>query len=431
MDIKLSKGTNNFIIRKNYATFVAMKGKTLRYSSAYKSVAPVAFASMVKPIGSVCNLRCNYCYYLDKSNLYPTPARIMSDEVLEEYITQYIEGNDVDCVSFCWHGGEPMMVGLDFYKRAVELQVKHANGKRIENTLQTNATLLTDEAADFFAQNNFLLGVSIDGPKDIHDANRLTANDSPTFDKVLAGIEKLQRAGAEFNTLSAVSNTSAGRGGEIYNFMKSIGSRYMQFLPVVEHTKRVEGYSREVICSPDDPEGSLASWSIGSRDWGRFLCDVFNEWIKRDVGSYYVQMFDATLANWCGARSGICSMNESCGDALVVEHNGDVYSCDHFVYPQFQLGNILEDDLRSMFKSRAQFQFGAAKSSNLAEKCNRCNWLNLCHGECPKHRFGNRENYLCDGLQHFFRHSAPAMEYMRNCIAKQMPPAMVMSANLY
>lgn len=426
----MSKGTKYFQNHKIGCTFATMKSKTLRFSAAHKSVAPTAFATLVKPIGSLCNLKCNYCYYLDKKTQYDAPAKLMSDEVLDEYIAQYIEGNDVDVVTFCWHGGEPLMAGLDFYKSVIELQNHYANGKRIENTLQTNGILITDEFARFFAEHNFLLGLSIDGPKEIHDANRMTANDEPTFDCVMGGIAKLQNAKAEFNTLSAVSATSAGKGVEIYEFLKSIGSRFMQFLPVVEHTKIIDGYKRPVICSPEDEEGQIAPWSIGGKEWGYFLSEIFDQWVKKDVGNYYVQMFDATLANWCGVRSGICSMNETCGDGLVVEHNGDVYSCDHFVYPDFKLGNIMEDELRNMVKSSAQFRFGAAKSSNLSEKCGRCNWSNLCHGECPKHHFGDNENYLCNGLQYFFRHSAPAMEYMKQCLEKQMPPALVMTANL-
>lgn len=400
--------------------------KTLRFSAAIKSTAPTAFTTMVKPVGSKCNLLCNYCYYLDKEIQYPTPAKVMSIELLEEYTRQYIKGNDVPSVTFCWHGGEPLMAGLDFYEKAMEFQRKYARGKKIENTLQTNATLLTDDWARFFGENNFLLGVSIDGPREIHDANRLTRGAEPTFDKVLAGIEKLQRAHAEFNTLSAVSAASAGHGIEIYRFCKSIGSRFMQFLPVVEHTKQVAGYPREVICSPEDVESHLASWSISARDYGYFLTDIFDDWVKKDVGNYYVQMFDATLAGWCGVRAGVCSMNETCGDALVVEHNGDVYSCDHFVYPEYRLGNINENELKTMFRSRAQFEFGAAKSSSLPQKCNSCAWQHLCHGECPKHRFGDQVNALCSGLQHYYRHTAAAMEYMRDCIKQGVPPSNVM-----
>ncbi|MEG2319119.1 MAG: anaerobic sulfatase maturase, partial [Mucinivorans sp.] len=333
-------------------------------------------------------------------------------------------------VSFCWHGGEPLIAGLDFYKRAMELQRRYAAGKKIENTLQTNATLLNEQWAEFFAVENFLLGISIDGVQQVHDSNRLSRGAEPTFDKVMHGISLLHHAGAEFNTLSALSSVSAGRGVQTYNFLKSIGSHYMQFLPVVEHTKVVEGYSRDVICAPEDKNASLAQWSISGRDYGRFLVDVFEEWILRDVGSYYVQMFDSTLALWCGQRAGVCSMNENCGDNLVVEHNGTVYSCDHFVYLEYELGHIAQNSLRDMALSRAQFNFGAAKSSSLPAKCIACRWESLCHGECPKHRFDGGVSALCDGLQHFFRHSAPAMEFMRDAIAQGQSPSMVMSAVL-
>ena len=405
-----------------------MKKRTLPYSAAAKVTAPIAFSTMIKPIGGKCNLRCAYCYYLDKELQYDTPARLMSDELLEEYIRQYIEGNDVPLITFCWHGGEPLMAGLDFYKKAMEIQTKFANGKRIENTLQTNATLITHEWAQFFAQHNFLLGVSIDGPKEVHDANRLTANEEPTFDRVIKAIDILKECGVEFNTLSAISSASAGRGVETYNFLKSIGSRYMQFLPVVEHTKTALGYKRPVICSPDDPEAQIAEFSIGSKEWGRFLVDIYDEWIKADVGNYFVQMFDATLANWCGVRAGVCAMNETCGDALIVEHDGSVYSCDHFVYPEFKLGYLQQTELKTLYKSRSQFIFGAAKTSSLHTKCNNCAWVHLCHGECPKHRFKQNENYLCAGLQHFFRHTAPSMQYMRDCLAQQHPASLVMQA---
>ncbi len=377
--------------------------KTLRFGTALKKIKPTAFSTMVKPIGNKCNLLCNYCYYLDKELQYQTPAKLMSDEVLENYIRQYIESNDVEIVIFCWHGGEPLMAGLEFYKKAISLQAKYGANKRIENNIQTNGTLLTEEWAQFFTENNFLVGVSIDGPKDIHDANRLTRNEEPTFDRVMQGVECLKRAKTEFNTLSAVGAASAGRGLDIYNFFKRLGSHYMQFLPVSECTKIVEGYSRPVICSPNDPEGKLANWSISTKDYGIFLTDIFDEWIKRDVGTYFVQIFDATLAGWCGVRPGVCSMSENCGDGLVIEYNGDVYSCDHFVYPEYKLGNILIDDLKSLYHSAKQFDFATQKFSNLPIKCTKCRWLNLCYGECPKHRFEGEQNSLCGGLQHFFR----------------------------
>ncbi len=400
--------------------------KTLRFSTALKKSEPTRFATMAKPIGSRCNLLCNYCYYIDKELQYQTPPKLMSDEVLEAYIRGYIEGCDAEVITFCWHGGEPLMAGLEFYRKVIELQRKYAKNKRIENTLQTNGVLLNDSWARFFADNSFLIGISIDGPKSVHDANRLTRFEEPTFDKVIEGLECLKRAGVEFNTLSAVSSASAGHGVEIYNFLKSLGSHYMQFLPVSEHTKVVEGYSRSVICAPDDEQGQMAEWSISARDYGCFLIEIFDEWVRLDVGTYYVQIFDATLARWCGVAPGVCSMGENCGDGMVVEYNGDVYSCDHFVYDHHKLGNVLNDDLRSLYHSARHFEFAATKYSSLPAKCTKCLWLNLCNGECPKHRFGDKSNSLCSGLQHFFRHTAKAMEFMRECIERELPPSLIM-----
>lgn len=392
-----------------------------------------AFGAMVKPVGAACNLSCNYCYYLDKELQYNAPPKVMSREMLEEFIQQYIEGNTVPVVSFCWHGGEPLMAGLDFFREAMELQKKYAGEKSIENSVQTNATLLTAEWCDFFAENNFLVGVSIDGPQHVHDANRIYHDGRPTFERVMQGIERLQRAGAEYNTLSAVGHASEGRGVEIYRFLKSIGSRFMQFLPVLEHVKEMEGYARPVIVNPSDEGARLADWSVSSRGYGRFLVDVFDEWVVQDVGEYYVQMFDATLAGWCGVRPGICSLCESCGDALVVEHNGDVYSCDHFVYPEYRLGNIASDHLKSMFRSSAQLSFGLSKRNSLPGECRRCEYRHLCNGECPKHRFvksafdeQERINSLCDGFRYFYRHSRPYMEFMRDCLAQGRAAAEVM-----
>lgn len=398
----------------------------LTFADALKRSRPAAFGSMIKPVGSACNLRCNYCYYLDKELQYGAPARVMSDELLEEYTQQYIQANRVPQIEFCWHGGEPLMAGLDFFERAMRFQQKYAGSKTITNTIQTNGTLVTDDWARFFKEHGFLVGLSIDGPEAVHDAHRVDHQGRASFSRVMAGLEKLQRFGVEFNTLSAVSAASEGRGVEIYRFMKSIGSRFMQFLPVSEYVRTVEGYERAVIVNPEESGAELAPWSVSPRGYGRFLIDVFDEWVVQDVGNYYVQMFDATLAGWCGVQPGICSFCESCGDALVVEHNGDVYSCDHFVYPEHRLGNIMTDRMGTMFASGAQFNFGIKKRSALTDTCQRCRWLHLCHGECPKHRFEGRENYLCQGLQHFFKYTAPYMEYMRGCLEQGKLAAGVM-----
>ncbi len=408
------------------------KKQILTYGDALKKSRATSFGAMIKPVGSQCNLDCTYCYYLDKELLAPRHAPRMSDELLEEFVQQYIAANEVPVVSFCWHGGEPLLAGLDFFERAMALQQRYRGKKQIENTIQTNGTLINADWARFFAKNNFLVGVSIDGPAPVHNANRLNRGALPTFDNVMAGIETLKSHGAEFNTLSAVSAASQGRGVEIYRFLKSIGSHYMQFLPVVEHTKRVENYPREVIVPPTDPDSHRAPWSVSSAGYGRFLNDVFDEWILADVGRYFVQIFDATLAGWCGVQPGLCAFCESCGDSLVVEHNGDVYSCDHFVYPEYRLGNIASDHLGSMFRTPEQFAFGLAKRNSLPLECRRCPYLHLCHGECPKHRFtpsgrdqAERINDLCEGLTTFYKHTEPYMLRMRELLEARQPASQV------
>lgn len=386
---------------------------------------------MVKSAGSTCNLDCHYCYYLDKALQYGGKQSIMSDEMLENYTKQYIEANDVPEVTFCWHGGEPLLLGIGFYERAMDLQAKYANGKTIHNTLQTNGVLINDAWCDLFAQHNFLIGISIDGPKDIHDSFRLTKQQEPTFDKVMAAIELMKSKGVEFNTLSVVNSKCEGRGAEIYNFFKSIGSRYMQFLPAVEHTIKKDGHHRPLIVSPECEGAEISEWSISPLGYGKFLNDIFDQWVLSDVGNYFVQMFDATLANTCGVTPGVCSMCETCGDALVVEHNGDVYSCDHFVYPEYKLGNIGEMHLIDIYNSKARIDFGLAKRNSLADECLKCRHYGVCRGECPKHRFdkgrdGYRKSTLCEGLKLFFNHTEPYMEFMRLQLSKGESPAWVM-----
>lgn len=389
-----------------------------------------AFTAMVKPIGSTCNLRCEYCYYLDKSRLYESQP-IMDDDLLKEYIRQYIESNDVPIVSFCWHGGEPLMAGLDFFKRAVRYQRQFSKGKQIENTIQTNGMLVNDDWCKFFHDNNFLVGVSIDGPKDIHDHYRRNAAGHATFDRVMQSIERLARNRVEFNTLSVVNNMCEGRGAEIYNFFKSIGSRFMQFLPAVEYIS--QDNNPRMLSPFESRKGNVSSWSVSSEGYGQFLNDIFDVWITNDVGEYFVQMFDVALAQWCGVRPGLCAFAKSCGDGLVVEHNGDVYSCDHFVYPEHLLGNIKTDHLKTLYTSRKQFAFGISKRNGLPEKCSRCKYYFACTGGCPKHRFGADistnsygVNYLCSGYKMFFEHVEPYMVIMSDLIGKNMPASEIM-----
>ena len=308
---------------------------------------------------------------------------------------------------------------------------KYADGKRIENTLQTNGTLVDGEWCDLFAENNFLVGISLDGPQDIHDAFRVTKGGQPTFERVMRTIGMFRERGVEYNTLSVVNRLCEGRGAEIYRFFRdTVRSRYMQFLPAVEHVVDVEGFHRPLIVAPEREGARLAEWSVTAGGYGQFLCDIFDEWVVSDVGQVFVQMFDASLSQWCGVQPGVCSMGETCGDTLVVEHNGDVYSCDHFVYPEYKLGNIRETPLVEIYRSKKRRDFGLAKRNALPAECLRCRYYFACRGECPKHRFetgsdGCRKNTLCEGLYHYFRHVEPYMEYMREMLSKEQSPAWV------
>ena len=312
--------------------------ETLTLQDALRINGPLAFNLMIKPAGSLCNLDCSYCYYLDKSEIYGGREPRMSPQMLETVVREYIRANEVPEVTFNWHGGEPLVLGLDFYRQALALQRQYADGKVIHNTLQTNGTLLTPEWADFLAENGFLVGISLDGPAPVHDRYRRDKGGQPTFDKVIKGLSLLRQAGAEFNTLSTVSKAGEGRGREVYRFLKSLGSNYLQFLPVVEHVKyptdaagRIRKEARPRIVDPSEEGATLAKWSVGSLAFGRFLCDIFDEWVRNDVGRVFVGQFDAALARWCGVQPGICAYGETCGGNAVIEHNGDVYVCDHFV----------------------------------------------------------------------------------------------------
>ncbi len=406
------------------------KRKVATFADAQKEMRAVAFSTMLKPAGSTCNLDCAYCYYLDKAVQYGGHQAVMSEELLEEYIKQYIGANEVDVVTFCWHGGEPLLLGVDYYRKAVELQKKYAGGRRIDNTLQTNATLITEEWCEFFKENGFLVGVSLDGPQDVHDAFRLDRGGRPTWERVMRSVEMLRRYGVEFNTLSVVNSRCEGRGAEIYRFFKALGSRYMQFLPAVEHVvDRPSG--RPLIVSPSTEGARPAEWNVSARGYGEFLCDIFDEWVRMDVGRYFVQMFDATLAQYCGVQPGVCSMCETCGDCLVVEHNGDVYNCDHFVYPDYLLGNIKDKTLAEIYASKERFRFGLDKRNTLPRECLGCRYYFACRGECPKHRFdrgadGEPKNTLCEGLYRYFHHTAPYMQQMKFLLEQGQSPAFVM-----
>lgn len=387
---------------------------------------------MLKPAGSLCNLRCKYCYYLEKNALYTEQKNhVISDEMLDKFIREYIEAQTSPDVLFCWHGGETLMRPISFYRRAIELQRKYARGRRIDNTIQTNATMLTDEWCEFFRENNFLVGVSIDGPQEFHDEYRRTATGKPTFHKVMQGIRLLNKHNVEWNALAVVNDFNADYPLEFYNFFKEIGCHYIQFTPIVE--RRIERNDGLSLAPGMEEGGELVDFSVTPEQWGKFLCTIFDEWVRHDVGTYFIQIFDATLANWAGVQPGLCSLAKECGHAGVMEFNGDVYSCDHFVYPEHLLGNINEKTITEMMYGEKQREFAKLKHELLPQQCRECPVEFACYGECPKNRFtrdkyGNPGlNYLCKGYRQFFEHVKPYMDFMKGELDAKRPPSNVMN----
>ena len=358
---------------------------------------------MLKPAGAHCNLACKYCYYLEKNKLYPTAQRhLMSDEMLEQFTREYIEAQTMNQVLFTWHGGEPLLRSIDFYRKALSLQQKYAGGRRIDNVIQTNGTLLTDEWCEFFAQNHWLVGISIDGPQPDHDHYRLTAAGKPSWKKVMQGIKLLKKHGVEWNAMAVVNAYNANHPLEFYRFFKENGCQFLQFTPIVERLTRHED-GRTLASLADKDEISLSEASVAPEQWGYFLCAIFDEWVRKDVGKIFVEIFDCTLANWMGISPGICAYSKECGHAGVMEHNGDVYSCDHFVFPEYKLGNIRDHSLIDMLYGEQQQEFSRLKHSSLPRQCKECDMEFACHGECPKNRFMKDKygdsglNYLCPG----------------------------------
>jgi uncharacterized protein len=407
----------------------------LLFTDAIKLGRPTAFNIMVKPCGPLCNLNCTYCYYLEKKTLFSGKDDFrLNEELLEDFIRQYIETQQVPAVTFVWQGGEPTLLGIDYFRRIIELQRKYAGGKTIENAFQTNGTMLTDEWCSFFTDNNILVGISIDGEEHNHDHYRRTRSGKPTFRRVMNGIELLHKNRVEFNTLSCVNSYNVNYALETYRFLKRIGSGFIQFLPVVERKSVHRKENGLQLVSPScNDSARVTEWSVPSAGFGRFLINIFNEWVRNDVARYYVQIFDSTLANFAGEMPGLCVYAETCGDAMVMEHNGNVYSCDHFVYPEFFLGNITTDPLVELVKSQTQFDFGINKRNKLPGYCLRCDVRFACHGECPKHRFILTPDgkpglsYLCEGYKMFFHHARPFMEFMSGELKNKRAPANVMN----
>jgi uncharacterized protein len=402
---------------------------------AEHGLAPLrAFHIMTKPVGPLCNLDCRYCFYLEKEKLYPRETDWqMPPDVLDSYIRQYIEAQSTEPISFAWQGGEPTLLGVDYFRRVVELQKMYADGKRIENAFQTNGVLLDDRWGEFLAKNRFLVGLSIDGPRELHDGYRVDKGGQPTFDQVIRGRNYLKKHGVEFNTLTVVHRKNSRHPLQVYRFLKEIGSGFLQFIPVVE--RKAEAPTPHGLALPGPQysgEARVSEWSVEPLPFGRFLCAIFDEWVRQDVGRYFVQIFDVALESWLGIPQGLCVFRETCGMALALEHNGDLYSCDHYVYPENRLGNIMERPLASLVSSPQQRQFGFDKRDALPEYCRECEVRFACNGECPKHRFIRTPtgeaglNYLCAGYKLFFKHIDLHMRFMADELRHRRAPANVM-----
>ena len=393
------------------------------------------FHIMAKPHGPICNLDCTYCYYLEKENLYSKSGRDyrMRDDVLEAFIRQYIQAQPGEHVSFAWQGGEPTLLGVPFFERVLELQQRYADGKKIDNAFQTNGTLLDDVWGELLAGNGFLIGLSVDGPEEIHDVYRVDKGGKPTFARVMRGLDVLKKHGVEFNTLTVINRKNSYRALEVYRFLKQIGSKYLQFIPVVEQLAEQPDANGLVLIKPfSRQKASVSDWSVEPLQFGRFLTSIFDEWVGQDVGRVFVQIFDVALESWANVPQSLCVFAPKCGQAMAVEHNGDLYSCDHFVYPENRLGNILDTAMSGLVTSQHQVRFGNAKETALPSDCRECDVRFACNGECPKHRFGTTSsgeyglNYLCAGYKHFFHHIDPYMRFMADELKHGRAPARVM-----
>ncbi|MFH1137107.1 MAG: anaerobic sulfatase maturase [Pseudomonadota bacterium] len=415
--------------------------KTKRKKTGREVEAPFGFHLMAKPTGPRCNLQCRYCFYLEKKTFFPKDDNFrMSDEVLEAYTRQYIESQPGPAVDFAWQGGEPTLPGIGFYRRALELQKKYNNGKRITNSLQTNGTLIDEAWCEFFARNNFLIGLSLDGPEAIHDAYRLDKAGNPTSARVQNALRMMLDHGVELNVLASINSQSSLYPLEVYGFFKERGVRFIQFIPIVERTADPRAKSMKLpLAVPPSPSGEEQStvvtpWTVAPDKYGLFLARIFEDWVKNDVGRVFVMNFEWALGSWFGAPPGVCLLAPRCGKNLILEHNGDVYSCDHFMYPDYRLGNILRDELTALVRSHRQAVFGSLKETGLPGRCLACDFLFACRGGCPKHRFINSPagepglNYLCPGYGIFYSYVNPYLTYLTNLIRSGLPATKIMAA---
>lgn len=403
---------------------------------------------MAKPVGPVCNLDCSYCFYLEKEALFPPREKFrMSDVVLEAYVRRYIAAQPTPEVEFSWQGGEPTLMGIEYFRKAVALQRQYANGKTIRNTLQTNGTLIDEEWGEFLARERFLVGLSIDGPREIHEIHRYDKRRRSSFDDALRGLKLLQRCGVAVNVLVTVSREAARQPLAVYGFLKDQGVTHIQFNPVVEraalprekniglHFAQPPTLARS-LDKPVPPEGppAMSPQSVGPEDYGDFLIAIYDQWVRHDVGRIHVMSFEWALAAWCQLPPSVCLFAARCGKSAIVEHDGSVYSCDHFMYPEYRLGNLLQDDTARMMGSPQQIAFGNAKEDSLPGMCRRCTYRFACHGECPKNRFMATPdgepglNYLCPSYLKFFRHITRSMNAMAQLVSRNQPAALVMEA---
>jgi len=400
---------------------------------------------MAKPVGPACNLRCTYCFYREKKAFFPDtfapgPNPRMSGEVLEAYIREFIAAQPGPEATFEWQGGEPALAGLDFFCRAVQLQKKYGQGKRISNSFQTNGTLLDDDWCAFLARHHFLVGLSLDGPPALHDVFRVDAGGNPTSERVLSAFHRLREHQVEVNVLACVNAKTSQEPLEVYCFFRDQGVRFIQFIPIVERMPDLKAKDLGLsLAGPpslkgDNEKPALMPWSVDPEDYGQFLARIFEKWVGTDVGKVFVMNFEWTLGAFAGAGPGVCYLAPTCGRNLILEHNGDVFSCDHFMYPDFRLGNILTDNLADMVDSAFQVHFGQTKKTALPATCLACEFLFACHGGCPKHRFACTPkgepglNYLCQGFQLFYRAAAPAMERMAELLRQGVPVAKITSS---
>ena len=397
-----------------------------------------SFSVMVKTAGPVCNLDCDYCYYLEKDALYPgkkfnLSSFRMNEEVLEKLIRDFITSQPQQTIEFVWHGGEPTLLGIEYFRKALTLQKKYAGEKEILNSFQTNGTLITDEWAEFLAENHFLCGLSIDGPKKFHDNHRRFPNGQGSWEKVVECARLFRKHGVEFNTMSVVNASNSKEPATVYEFLKSIGSRFMQFTPIAERIALDPANPLSIVDNRYNKATTVMEENVSATDWGNFLCRIFDIWVKNDVGTYFVNYFDNTLAAYAGQYPSLCSMAPYCGCSLAVEHNGDVYTCDHFVFEDYKLGNIFEKNIAEMAKSDQQLFFEQRKQDTLSRQCRNCPFIKACGGDCPKNRFvknedGESVSCLCEGFRMFFNHTRKHFEFMANELRHQRPPANVMNA---